>query len=101
MTSRSLRMLVVLAIAALTSGIPVVVAAVSDDCCTESCDGPGGERCPPNCDSGSCAKVHASLGAVLAPCLGPQPTSVRSVVVALASPELPLVVAGVFHPPRA
>ncbi len=101
MTSRSLRMLVALAIAALTSGIPVVVAAVGDDCCTESCDGPGGERCPPNCDSGSCAKVQASLGAILAPCLGLRPMSVRSVSVAFASPELPLVVTGVFHPPRA
>lgn len=102
MTSRSLRILVVLAISALTSGIPdVVAAAVGDDCCTESCDGPGGERCPPNCDSGSCAKVQASLGAVLAPCLDPRPAGVRSILVALASPELPLVVAGVFHPPRA
>jgi hypothetical protein len=100
-TLRSLRILVVLAITALTSGIPHIVEAVDDDCCTESCDGLDGKRCPPNCNSGLCAKVQASLGAVLAPCLGPRPMSVHSVVVAVASPELPLVVTGVFHPPRA
>jgi hypothetical protein len=101
-TLRSLRLLVVFAVTALTSGIPHVVTAVmDDDCCTESCDGLDGKRCPPNCDGGLCAKVHASLGAVLAPCLGPRPMSGRAVVVAQASPELPLVVTGVFHPPRA
>jgi len=100
--SRSLRTLVVLAITALTSGIPhVVAAAMDDDCCTASCDGLDGKRCPPNCDRGSCAKVQASLGAVLAPCPEPRPMSVRFVVVTQASPALPLVIAGVFQPPRA
>lgn len=102
MTLRSLRILVVLAVTALTSGIPqVVAAAMDDDCCAESCDGFDGKRCPSNCNSGLCAKVHASLGAVLTPCFGPRPMSGRAVVVAQTSPELPLVVTGVFHPPRA
>jgi hypothetical protein len=101
-TFRSLRILVVLAVTALTSGIPhIVAAAMEDECCADSCDGPDGKRCPPNCDSGVCAKVHASTGALMAPCLGPRSASVRAFVVAEASPELPLVVTGVFHPPIA
>ncbi len=102
MTLRSLRLIVVFVVTALTSGIPhVVAAAMDDDCCTESCDGPDGKRCPPNCDSGECAKVQASLGASLAPCLGPRPAAAGAVAVAEACPELPLVVTGVFHPPIA
>jgi len=101
-TLRSLRLIVVFVVTALTSGIPhVVSAAMDDDCCTEFCDGFDGKRCPPNCDSGSCAKVLASLGAVLAPSLRPRPVTARAVAVAESSPELPLVVTGVFQPPRA
>lgn len=102
MTLRSLRLIVVFVVTALNSGIPhVVAAAMDDDGCTESCDGFDGKHCPPNCDSGPCAKVHASLGAVLAPCLSPRPVTARAVAVAEACPELPLVVTGVFQPPRA
>lgn len=102
MILRSLRLLVVVTVTVLTSGIPHVVAAtMDDDCCAESCDGLDGKRCPPNCDSGSCAKVLASLGAVLAPCLSPRPVAARAVAVAEACPELPLVVTGLFQPPRA
>jgi hypothetical protein len=101
-TLRSLRLIVLFAVTALTSGVPhVVAAAMDDDCCTESCDGVDGKRCPPNCDSELCAKAFASLGAVLPPCLSPRPVTARSVAVAEACPELPLVVTGVFQPPRA
>jgi len=101
-TLRSLRILVVLVVTALTSGIPhVVAAAMDDDCCAESCDGPDGRRCPPNCDGGLCAKVYASTGALMPPCLGTRSTSARAVVMAEASPALPLVVTSLFHPPIA
>lgn len=103
MTMRRLRLVVVIAVSVLTSGIPhVLAAAVDDECCTEACDGsPDGKRCPPNCNRGTCAKVSVSLGAVLAPTLGLWPTRSEGVFVAAATPELPLVVAGVFHPPIA
>jgi len=102
-TMRHLRLLVVIAVSVLTSGIPhVLAAALDDECCTEACDGSlDGKRCPPNCERGTCAKVSVSLGAVLAPCLAPRPTRSEGAFVAALTPELPLVVAGVFHPPRA
>ena len=101
MILRSLRLLVVVAVSVLTSGIPhVLAAALDDECCNESCDGSlDGKRCPPNCERGTCAKVSVSLGAVLAPCLGPRPMRSETVFVTAVTPELPLVVAGVFHPP--
>jgi hypothetical protein len=42
-----------------------------------------------------------SLGAVLASSVGPPAGCIERVHVAAIAPELPLVVAGVFHPPIA
>ncbi len=103
MTMRVLRALVLVAVGVFTSGVPQVLTAALDDDCAAACDGAlDGKHCPPNCAQGICAKVHASLAVVGAPCPGPAgATIVRSVVVAQASPRLPVVTAGVFHPPRA
>jgi hypothetical protein len=96
------RALVLVAVSVFASGIPQVLAAALDDDCAEACDGAlDGKHCPPNCDRGVCAKVHASLAAAAPPCFGPPATIVRTVVVAQALPRLPVVTAGVFHPPRA
>lgn len=102
MTMGHIRIFVAVAVTVFTSGVSqVVAAALDDECCVEACDGSlDGKHCPPNC-TGPCAKVSPSLGAVVAPCLGPRPTSGHDVVVANALPHLPLVVAGVFHPPIA
>ena len=103
MTMRHLRLLVVIAVSVLTSGVPhVLAAALEDECCAEACDRSlDGKRCPPNCERETCAKVSVSLGAVLAPCVGPSATCIERVLVAAMAPELPLVVSGVFHPPIA
>lgn len=102
MISRRLRIAIVVAVTALSSGIPqVALAALDDDCCTSPCDGFDGKRCPPNCPSGVCAKVHVSLGAVVAPSVGPRLITSRSIVIAEPTPQLPPVVTGVFHPPIA
>ncbi|WP_242335776.1 MULTISPECIES: hypothetical protein [unclassified Anaeromyxobacter] len=100
---RLLRVLVLVAVGVFTSGVPQVLTAALDDDCAAACDGAlDGKHCPPNCAQGICANVHASLAVVGAPCPGPAAaTIVRSVVVAQASPRLPMVTAGVFHPPRA
>ncbi len=96
-----LRILVAVAVTALSAGIPqAVMAALDDDCCTEPCGGPDG-RCPPNCRTGSCTEGQSSLGAVVAPSVGPQAMGPRAVVVAERAPRLPLGVTGPFHPPRA
>ncbi len=100
---RVLRVLVLVAVSVFTSGVPQVLAAAMEDDCAAACDGaPDGKHCPPNCAQGVCAKVHASLAAVATPCHCPAAaTIVRTVVVAHASPRLPVLTAGVFHPPRA
>jgi hypothetical protein len=99
---RFLRIAFAAALIAVVSGVPqAAYAALVDDCCAERCEGdPGGKRCPPNCPSASCAKVFPSAvplsGFEHVPTRGdaePRP--------ALAvAPTLPLVLSGVFHPPR-
>lgn len=102
MILRPVRVMVAIAVTALSSGIHrVVIAALDDDCCTEACDGFDGKRCPPNCKSVVCARAHVSLGAVVASSVVPQPIRPQAVVVNHATPELPLVVNGLFHPPIA
>lgn len=99
----SLRILVVITVTALTSGIPHVLAvALDDDCCTQACDGSlDGKRCPPNCDRGACAKVHAAVTAIAAPTHGVDATFGIAITLAQLPPALPLVTSGLFHPPRA
>lgn len=100
MILRRVRVMVAIAVTALSSGIPhVVMAALDDDCCTEPCDVFDGKRCPPYCQSVVCAKAQVSLGAVVASSVVPQPIRPQVVVVNHATPELPLVVNGPFHPP--
>lgn len=105
MILRPLRVVVALAVIALSSGIPqVVAAALGEDCCTEPCDGFDGERCPPSCPpcpTGVCGRAHASLGAVVATPVIPQPIVTHANVIDQATPELPLVVSGLFRPPIA
>jgi hypothetical protein len=88
---------------AIVSGVPqAVYAAVVDDCCAERCDSErDGRGCPPNCPSPSCVKVFPpavlqsrAAGAVA---LARQEPGATRVV----APVLPLVLSGVFHPPRA
>ncbi|WP_242344958.1 hypothetical protein [Anaeromyxobacter terrae] len=100
---RVLRVLVLVAVSAFTSGAAQILAAAMDDDCAAACDGAlDGKHCPPNCAQGVCAKVHVSLATVATPCHCPAAaTIVRTVFVAQASPRLPVLTAGVFHPPRA
>jgi hypothetical protein len=103
-TVRVVRALLLVAVGLVVSGVPQFLAAALDDaCCAEAaCDGSlDGKHCPPNCENGACAKLHASLAAADAPLDRPALTVSRSVVVAQAAPRLPSVTAGVFHPPRA
>jgi hypothetical protein len=91
------------ALVAAVSGIPqAAYAALADDCCAERCESErDGRGCPPNCPSPSCVKVFPSavpqsrLDAVAAP----EPREPREAWI--AAPALPLVLSGVFHPPRA
>jgi hypothetical protein len=102
MRTRLVRMLVLVAMTVFTSGIAqVVAAALDEDCCVEACDrARDGKHCPPHCDACPCAKVLAITGAVVAHGLGTGPMTGRAVPTLQASPDLPLVVAGVFQPPR-
>jgi hypothetical protein len=103
MSFRVLRAFVLIAMSLFTSGVPqVMTAALDDDCCVETCDGAlDGKHCPPNCDRGECAKAHASIIAIAAPFPGPGPSAEPAPFAAHATPQLPLVTSGVFHPPRA
>ncbi len=99
----STRVLRVALVVSVFTGVPQLLAAAMEDDCAAACDGAlDGKHCPPNCAQGVCATVHASLAAVEAPCHGPAAvTIVRTVVVAQASPRLPVLTSGVFRPPRA
>jgi hypothetical protein len=100
----ALRIVLAIALVAITSGAPrVVMAAIDDgDCCAEPCGGElDGKHCPPNCTQGACAKLLQSL--VARPVtLERRDGSVGERCIATEIvPSLPLVVRGVFHPPPA
>lgn len=101
MTLRFARLVLVVALATLASGAPSVVRATLDaDCCEQGCDAPdAGKPCPPDC-SGPCAKVATPLAAVPAPSLARAPVARSAVITCTIAPALPLLVSGVFHPPR-
>ncbi len=102
MSLRIARLLLVLVLAALASGAPTVVrAALDEECCEHGCDSPDeGKPCPPGC-SGPCAKVATPLPITPAWCLIREPADARCTVSnGTRAPVLPLVLSGVFHPPR-
>jgi hypothetical protein len=98
---RIARLLLVIVLAAITSGAPTVVRAAFDsECCEQGCnDSSERKPCAPDC-TGPCANAHTPLTAGAPQCFRREPTA-RSVVNNGAdAPVLPLVVNGVFHPPR-
>jgi hypothetical protein len=98
---RIARLLLALALAALASGAPTVVrAALHEECCEQGCDYPDeGKPCPPDC-GGPCAKVATPLPVTPARCLARAPEARSVASTGAIAPVLPLVVSGVFHPPR-
>lgn len=101
MSVRIARLLLALVLAALASGTPSVVrAALDEECCEQGCDHPDeGKPCPPDC-SGPCAKVATPLPAIPARGLAREPAARSTARIDTVAPVLPLVVSGVFHPPR-
>lgn len=101
MIIRIARLLLVLGVAALASGAPSVVrAALDEDCCEQGCDHPDERKpCPPNC-SGPCAKVATLVPIATTRYLAREPAARSMVSTGAIAPVLPLVVRGVFHPPR-
>jgi hypothetical protein len=100
---RLLRAALAIALVAIASGAPrAAIALLADDCCVEECEGEGGgEPCPPDCTRGTCVKILTSAVAPSAVTSGtPGDQDRRSVPPDAHRPVLPLVVAGVFHPPR-
>ncbi len=101
MSLRIARLLLALALAVLASGTPSVVrAALDEECCEQGCERPDeGQPCPPGC-SGPCAKVATPLPVTPARCLAREPEARSAASSGASAPVLPLVVSGVFHPPR-
>lgn len=101
MSTRIARLLLVLVLAALASGAPTVVrAALDEECCEQGCERPDeGKRCPPDC-MGPCANSPTTLAAGPAQSLRRVPTARAAASTRTQAPVLPLVVTGVFHPPR-
>jgi hypothetical protein len=98
----SLRVLLAVALVALVSGLPrAAYAVLVDDCCAEPCDGGSdGEQCPPSCTNVTCTKVFPSA---VPPPTGDHVAAAADPaqrLVSTAAPALPLVLSGVFHPPR-
>jgi hypothetical protein len=91
------------ALVAAVSGVPQAAwAALDDDCCVEHCQSErDGHGCPPNCPNATCVKVFPSAVAHSRPeaAVAPERSTLR--VAWIIAPTLPLVVSGVFHPPRA
>lgn len=102
MTMRIPRVLLVLVLAAITSGAHSVVrAALNEDCCKQGCHDPSDRApCPLEC-VGPCAHATTTLAASAAPYVGREPTARSTATRATARPVLPLVITGVFQPPRA
>jgi len=103
MILRWARLAVSVALIAIASGAPqTVLAAIGAlDCCADPCDGEReGEGCPPDCSHGACVKV---LRSIVAPAMAFERTAREGVErgsLSDAAPVLPLVVQGLFHPPR-
>lgn len=98
--ARHVRAALAVVLVTIGSGVPrAAVALLDDDCCAERCETDG--SCTPDCASATCAKVVAPA---LAPA-APAPLSAHADGGAAASgterPALPVVLGGVFHPPRA
>jgi hypothetical protein len=100
-TIRLARLLIAAVLVALASGAPSVIRAALDaECCERGCDGPAErEPCPPDC-SGPCVKLAAAPAAIPATNVERQVARRSAASTGVAAPALPLVVAGVFHPPR-
>jgi hypothetical protein len=98
---RSPRLLAAVLVAVL-SGVPQAAwAAAGDDCCGERCESErDGRDCPPNCPSPSCAKVFPSAVPPSRAGSLDAPDRAEPGVAGIAAPALPLVLSGVFHPPR-
>jgi hypothetical protein len=98
---RIARLLLALALAVPASGAPAVVRAALDEaCCEQGCDYPDeGQSCPPDC-GGPCAKVATPLPATTARSLAHAPAARSCPSTGASAPVLPLVMSGVFHPPR-
>lgn len=101
MSIRIARLLLVLVLAAIASGVPTVVrAALDEHCCEQGCDDPDeGKHCPPDC-MGPCANSPTPLAAGPAQSLHREPTARAAASTSAQAPVLPLVMTGVFHPPQ-
>lgn len=101
---RTLRIVLAVALVAITSGAPrVVMAAIDDgDCCAQPCSGAlDGKHCPPNCTQGACARLLPPVVATPVTLERLGDSLVERCIAPELVPTLPLVVRGVFHPPRA
>jgi hypothetical protein len=98
---RIARLLLALVLAIVASGAPSVVrAAFDEECCEQGCDDPDeGTPCSPDC-SGPCANAAHPLVPMPARSLAREAAARSSARMDTVVPVLPLVVTGVFHPPR-
>ena len=100
---RRLRIALAVALVAFASGLPHVVSAALG---ADECEYDGGldpQHCPPNCSQGACAcaKVFPSSAEPSQGVDGPLDTPPGAVGPDVgATPVLPLVLSGVFHPPQ-
>lgn len=99
----SLLRLLAAALVAVVSGVPQAAwAALDDDCCVERCESErDGNGCPPSCPSQTCVKVFPPAVAHSRPEAAAAPERAKPQVAWSIAPVLPLVLSGVFHPPRA
>jgi len=98
---RLVRLGLVLGLALVSSGLPQAVAAASDDCCEEPCEGSlDGRHCPPNCSLGSCAKTRPAIGDAIGLTTKLVAPRAGVVVASDTAPVLPVPTSGLFHPPR-
>jgi hypothetical protein len=96
---RLARVLIAIAMAIVASGMSTALAWVADECCDDGCPGALDGNCPPNCSS-PCAKIRAALDAQATPTLSLPREESSFACGDPAAPDLPLIVTGVFHPPR-
>ena len=103
MILRWARLAVSVALIALASGAPrTVLAAIwALECCGDPCGGEHeGKGCPPNCSHGDCVKILRFIAAAPMTFDRAALEGVESNPLSDAAPVLPLVVQGLFHPPR-
>jgi len=98
-------LLVAVLLMLVVSRLPTFAAELFRDgeiACATDCGGSDGQKhCPPNCPSGTCAKVSPATIATV-PYQVAQPTRVeQSHPSAPAKPHSAPELGGVFHPPRA